>query len=122
MNGNRCLVVHYVIQKCNLKARQFHAGEILLQTVVKLHKAGVLNCTKLRICIVATCLPQITPENPLILQVIHAGKGDAVGGFLLHLVAVSGVILQVENGHNRAVSPHHAVLHDGCRAFRRRPF
>lgn len=122
MNGHRCLVVHYAIQKCNLKARQFHAGEILLQTVVKLHKAGVLNCTKECICIVAAYLPQITPENPLILQVVHAGKGDAVGGFLLHSVTITGVVFEVKYGHDRAVSPHHAVLHNGCRAFRRRPF
>lgn len=86
------LVVHYATQKCNTQTRQMHAAIMYSKFPVKLHKTGVLNYTKVRICIVATCLPQIKPKNPLILQVIHTGKGDAMRGFLFRFVTITGVI------------------------------
>lgn len=86
------LVVHYATPKCNMQTQQMHAAIMYRKSPVKLHKTGVLNYTKVRICIVATCLPQIKPKNPLILQVIHTGKGDAMRGFLIDFVTITGVI------------------------------
>lgn len=86
------MVVHYATQKCNTQTQQMHAAIMYSKSPVKLHKAGVSNYTKVRICIVATRLPQIKPENPLILQVIHTGKGDAMRGFLFRFVTITGVI------------------------------
>lgn len=86
------LVVHYAIPKCSRQTQLMHAAIMYSKFPVKLHKTGVLNYTKVRICIVATCLPQIKPKNPLILQVIHTGKGDAMRGFLIDFVTITGVI------------------------------